>query len=535
MKLKRNYIIIQKFVCLFLLLLVIVQSKAAIGNQKLDPGLNKHPHIIVSPISPGGIISTAFSLTVNGIRVPIEKIEKFSAVPVHYALIESDGVKKLNFELKTSIPISKYSISPKRKNILSHTKANKLNFSINTPQYIVVQIAGMDDLFILIDSINNHSPKIGDANVKNILDYDGIDNTGKMNSSVAINKAIRDIAASNTSTILYFPPGKYLSKQINMKSNVTIYLAAGALIQATDNKDDYPNKGIIYWDHVSNSKLFGRGIIDGNGRTMTNGSSVHIIKANLSHDCIIEGILERDSPFWTNHIYKCNYFQYKNIKIINYRPKIKVDNTDGLNFDCSSNCGLYNGFFYTGDDNCVVKGTSTGSAYNVHNIVFDKYIGYSNSAACKIGTETTIDSITNITFKNVDIIRCDRALAIDAFDNAKIKSVNFQNINIETIAPNGEGNEVSKFIDFEVTNTGWRKSDGTTSIKNIKVKNVFSYVDVKKYPSTISAVSKLYDISGLIFQNLSAKNDAGKEQLIQNSSQGNIRIGAFVYNIRFMK
>jgi hypothetical protein len=183
----------------------------------------------------------------------------------------------------------------------------------------------------------------------------------------------------------------------------------------------------------------------------------------------------------------------------------------------------------------VVKGTGKGSAYNVRNILFDKYVGYSNSAACKIGTETTVDSITNITFKNADIIRCDRPLAIDAFDNAKITSVHFQNINVETIAPNGEGNEASKFIDFAVTNNGWRKSEGVASIKNITVKNVTAWIDPKEFPSNVSAVSETYNIRGLLFRNLCTKDSLGKVHWIQNKSEGNFKIGAFVYGVKFVK
>ncbi|SFU82023.1 hypothetical protein [Pseudoduganella namucuonensis] len=47
----------------------------------------------------------------------------------------------------------------------------------------------------------------------------------------AVNAAIAAAAAAGT---VYFPPGRYLSASIRLKSNITLYLEAGALIEAVD-------------------------------------------------------------------------------------------------------------------------------------------------------------------------------------------------------------------------------------------------------------------------------------------------------------
>jgi hypothetical protein len=61
------------------------------------------PHIRVYPVTPQGKASTDYKLTVNGIPVPIERIEKFSGAPVQYALMDFDGLVKLNFEMKSKV------------------------------------------------------------------------------------------------------------------------------------------------------------------------------------------------------------------------------------------------------------------------------------------------------------------------------------------------------------------------------------------------------------------------------------------------
>ncbi len=490
-------------------------------------------HITVYPVTSHGTASPDYRLTVNGITVPIEKVTKFADGPVQYALMEADSNTVMNFELTTKTAVKKYSISPKEKKIAGKVLDGKLEFSVRHPQYLVVKIEGMDDLFILIDNLNHHQPIPGTKQVKNISDCPGIDITGHRDCSVAINLAIAEACNSMIHPVLYFPRGTYLSKQIRMKSNVTLYLAGGAIIQATDSISDYPDKAVIFWDHVTNSKLTGRGVIDGSGRALKNSSSINIIKAVSSKNCLVEGITERDSPFWTNHIFGSEYFNYRDIKVINYRPKRWTNNTDGLNFDCSRYCGLYNGFFYTGDDNCVVKGTGTGSADNVRHIVFDKYIGYSNSAACKIGTETTVDSISNVSFSNVDIIRCDRGLVIDAYDNAHINQIDFNNICIEQIAPNGEGSEISRPLDFLVTRTGWRKSAGNALVNRVTVKNFTVYGDLNGFPSEVEGVSNVYCINGITFRHLKNINYHGKAIIVLSAKQGHFSTNAFVKGLIF--
>lgn len=513
-----------RFLLILELLLLTIFNSYGVGRQ--------NSHIKIYPITQKGSISDDCKLTVNGISVPVEKMMKFSDNPVQYALLDFDGKVKLDFEVKTSCTIKKYSISPKREAITGKVFGNSLRFSVKKTQYIIVKTPGMADLFILIDSLKANLPIPGTGNLTNIVDFKGVDPTGQKDCADAINNAIKKLSLDHNHSTLYFPPGTYLSGEIRMQNYVKIYLAGGATIQATNRKKDYPNNAIIYWDHVTNSELTGRGVIDGNGRLFGSNSGIHILYAIFSKQCLVDGFTERDSPFWTNHIFKSVNFNYRNIKIINYRLKSKANNTDGLNFDCSDHCSLYNGFFYTGDDNCVVKGTSIGSEYNVHHILFDKYIGYSNSAASKIGTETTIDTIDDISFRNVDIVQCDRALVIDAYDNANISNINFSNIYVESIAPNGQGSDSSRLIDFLITNSGWRKSAGNSSLKNILLKNITAQVNLSSFPSEIKGRNKSYAIHGVTFVNFNEINNKGNQK-INSTAKGFIFANQFVYNLVF--
>jgi polygalacturonase len=76
---------------------------------------------------------------------------------------------------------------------------------------------------------------------------------------------------------LYFPPGKYLTGAINLKSNVTLHIEAGAVILGSPEVEDYPLapdpwgeqkqqiSALIYGTGIENITLAGRGVIDGQG------------------------------------------------------------------------------------------------------------------------------------------------------------------------------------------------------------------------------------------------------------------------------
>ena len=62
-----------------------------------------------------------------------------------------------------------------------------------------------------------------------MLDY-GAKNNGSKIATEAIKKAIAAASAKGGGTV-YFPAGKYLTGPIHLKSNITIFIDAGALIE----------------------------------------------------------------------------------------------------------------------------------------------------------------------------------------------------------------------------------------------------------------------------------------------------------------
>src|SRR5215207_4573450 len=71
----------------------------------------------------------------------------------------------------------------------------------------------------------------------NVVKY-GAKNDSSRITTKAIAGAITAASAKGGGTI-YFPPGKYLTGPIHLKSNITILIDAGAELHFSDNFDDY--------------------------------------------------------------------------------------------------------------------------------------------------------------------------------------------------------------------------------------------------------------------------------------------------------
>ncbi len=76
-------------------------------------------------------------------------------------------------------------------------------------------------LFILVDADEVNPPHLGDANVKSIADYN-VDATGATLVTSKIQAAI-DAATGGHAKHPVFPAGKYLTGELWLKSNMTLY------------------------------------------------------------------------------------------------------------------------------------------------------------------------------------------------------------------------------------------------------------------------------------------------------------------------
>ena len=90
----------------------------------------------------------------------------------------------------------------------------------------------------------------------------GATGDGKTLDSAAINAAIRDCHDAGGGMV-YISPGNYLCGTVVLKSNVTLYLEAGATILGSTRISDYNPKHLIYARNEKNIGLSGPGALQG--------------------------------------------------------------------------------------------------------------------------------------------------------------------------------------------------------------------------------------------------------------------------------
>jgi polygalacturonase len=124
------------------------------------------------------------------------------------------------------------------------------------------------------------------AGLYNVRSF-GAKGDGVTLDTAAINRAIERAAANGGGTV-YFPPGKFLTYSIRLKSNISLYIEQGATILAADSppneafdkydppepnpSDHYQDFGHTHWhnsliwgENLQNISILGPGMIDGKG------------------------------------------------------------------------------------------------------------------------------------------------------------------------------------------------------------------------------------------------------------------------------
>ena len=84
---------------------------------------------------------------------------------------------------------------------------------------------------------------------------------GKSNDAGAINEAITACHAAGGGTV-FVPSGVYATGSIHLKSNVTLAVDAGAVLQFS-----FPDAGLLIGEDLENVKIYGPGTLDGTGST----------------------------------------------------------------------------------------------------------------------------------------------------------------------------------------------------------------------------------------------------------------------------
>jgi polygalacturonase len=275
---------------------------------------------------------------------------------------------------------------------------------------------------------------------------------------------------------------------------------------------------------IKNTKILGRGVLDSNGHAIRGKSlNANLLKIEQSSNITVDGIVSRDPSYWNTLIYRSDAVTIQNYKVINCRPTsggTTYNQTDGVDFDESTNGKLYNAFLYTGDDGMATKNEEASGTVNTKNIAHEHIVVYNNSVGCKIGTKSMGQSMDSVSFKDVDVVKAGRALTIEAYDTAVVQNTTFEDIRVEAAD--------SMLINIALDQPpDWRDAANTTIVKDTYFTKVSS--DVKKVVNLHGASSSV-NITGVHFSDFTVQ---GKAITSQTDSDASWSINSYVSAITF--
>ncbi|BAT80840.1 polygalacturonase protein [Vigna angularis] len=266
-----------------------------------------------------------------------------------------------------------------------------------------------------------------------ITDFGGVGDGHTLNTK-AFREAIYRIQRLTRvgGTLLYVPPGVYLTEPFNLTSHMTLYLAAGAVIMATQDSSNWPliaplpsyGRGrelpggrymsFMHGDGVQDVVITGEnGTIDGQGDLWWNKwrqRSLQFTRPNLvefvnSRDIIISNVIFKNSPFWNIHpVYSSNIV----VRFVTILAPRDSPNTDGIDPDSSSNVCIEDSYISTGDDLVAVKSgwDEYGIAYGLpsSNITIRRVSGSSPFAGIAVGSETS-GGVENVLAEHINLYK----------------------------------------------------------------------------------------------------------------------------------
>lgn len=441
----------------------------------LTASFRSQPDLVVYPQPPGLRTSADFSIKANGIPVWVEKIG--SKIPkFDYSLYGSRDMEDLNAAgfscsgevnliITASENINNFLIRPKSRNIVATSSGRELRLRITGPQKLYIEINNLPHLAIFADPPEDNPP------------------------------------AKGATGVLYYGPGNYNPGEINLKSNQTLYIAGGAVLNAN-----------IRGTNLHNVKISGRGILQGN------------IEISGTTNLEVTGIFIRNTVGWTNTLTNCHNAVYHNIKIFSYEAIYSVDGIDVVscvNFkidDCFMRCR---------DDCVAIK--SGNPELHVDSVLVTNcvMVGWACSDGVTLGFELNGGPVENVYVKNCDILYArgggrtngHAGFSIVCDGPAWVKNIKFEDLRIEK-------NVEFKNLELIVTDGTLYGNDPPGHIKGVTLKNIVWEDPVK--PFIISGFSKDNLVEDVIFENCKA---GGK--ILTEASDGDFRINSYTRAIKF--
>ena len=198
-------------------------------------------------------------------------------------------------------------------------------------------------------------------------------------------QAVIDRAAKDGGGVVVIPEGVYLSGSLFFKQGVNLLVEEQGVLKGSDRIRDFKLvttrmegqtlkyfAALVNADGVDGFTIAGKGTINGNGRnyweefwirrqynrqcTNLEAMRPRLVYISNSKNVTVQDVKLINSPFWTNHLYRCEYVRYLGCHIFAPTSRIKAPSSDAIDIDVCQNVLVHGCYMSVNDDAVVLKG-----------------------------------------------------------------------------------------------------------------------------------------------------------------------------------
>lgn len=343
-------------------------------------------------------------------------------------------------------------------------------------------------------------------------------------------QAVIDKCAADGGGVVVIPNGTFISGSLFFKKGTHLHIEKGGMIKGSDRIKNFPLiqthfeglsvkyfAALINADGVDGFSISGEGTIDGNGlpyweefwirrefnRQCTNLEALRprLVYICNSSDVTVQDVNLFNSPFWTNHLYRCNRVRYIDCNIQarvgNY---VKAPSSDAIDLDVCTDVYVKGCRMYVNDDAVCVKGgrgvfvdkdSTSGPVRNV--FVEDCTFGPQSNGGITFGSDAW--NSRNVIMRNCTF---DGAHHVLLFKMRPDTPQTFEYVHVENCKGKaGRGLEISPWKQFFTPEE--RPDMPRSRVSHVTMKNI--YVQCRLGFNAIKKSDK-YDLSDFSFENV---------------------------------
>jgi hypothetical protein len=302
--------------------------------------------------------------------------------------------------------------------------------------------------------------------VVSILDHGAIGDGTTLNTE-ALQKAVAACVEQKGGTVLV-PAGVYRTGPVQLQSDVTLRLEAGAILRASEAISDHRPGGrsrpLIWARDAANVTICGQGTIDNRGTAFMRLDQVRTNPGDFDprftrqgvefmdpkfgaadgpvtfgprpnrllafygcRDVRLRDVTLMDASIWTVHLADCDRVVVSGVTILN-NPL--VPNSDGIHCTTCRNVRISDCELVCGDDAICITSVESRPGGVCENVAVSNCTMSSRSAGVRVGYGP--NPIRNCVFQNLVIRDSNRGLGLFVRQQGAIENVLFNNIVIQT-------------------------------------------------------------------------------------------------------